>query len=207
MNDQERRQLFAHGAMGLAACVGAYMALVDGPRKQLVATRTESIALAEQVRAAESLRDQVPAMTAALDKIARDEAQMKDMGRLAREERALFAAVMSLAGANHVRIDELNPVRSVGPAKAPPPPPGQAPAAPANDTTVGYTMVAIASYEDVTAFITAIRTELGYALIRSVRMTPVQDERIKLVRAVIETEHYSFDTSPPKAPVADAGAH
>ncbi len=206
MNDAERRQLFAHGAMGLAACFGAYMGLVDGPRKQLVDARAESHSLTDDVRSAESLRDRVPAMTTALDRSAHEEAQIRDMGRLARDERSLFAAMMSLASANHVRLDEMNPIRSTAkPGQAPSS--GQpAPAAP-SDITVGYSMVAIAAYDDIAAFAGAIRTELGYSQIRSIRMTPVQDEHVRLVRAVIETEHYSFDTSPPRPAVADAGAH
>jgi hypothetical protein len=205
MNQQERRQILAHGAMGLAACVGAYMVLVDGPRKQLVNAHAEEQALTEQVRTAEGLRDRVPAMTAALDQTTRQANDIKDMGRLAREERGLFGAVMSLAGTHHVRLDELNPAKIVtGPARGPGLP-GQATPPAAIDTAVGYTMVAVASYEDLAAFTAAIRGELGYSVIRAIRLTPVQDERAKLVRAVIETEHYSFDTSPPA--VADAGAH
>jgi hypothetical protein len=66
-------------------------------------------------------------------------------------------------------------------------------------------MVAIASYEDIAAFAASIRNELGYAVIRSMRLTPVQDEHARLVRAFIETEHYSFDTTPAHPPMADAG--
>ncbi len=207
MNDQERRQIVAHGAMGLAACVGAYMALVDGPRKQLVDAHAQVQALTEQVRTAEGLRDQIPAMTAALDKATHEVSQIRDMGRLAREERGLFAAMMALAGAHHVRLDELNPARvTSGPGKDR----AQLTAltnVPQGDIAVGYTMVAVASYDEIAAFTEAIRNDLGYTLIRSVRLTPVQDERVKLVRAVIETEHYSFDTSPRQPATADAGAH
>jgi hypothetical protein len=200
MNAVERRQVIAHGAMGLAACIGAYMVLVDGPRKQLATAAEQNKSLTNEVRSAESLRDQIPAMTAALTRAGQDEAQLRDMGRLAREERALFAAMMSLAGTHRVRLDELNPVRA---AKAGMP--SEKNTNQVNDVTVGYSMVAIASYEDLAAFAAAIRNDLGYAVIRSMRLTPVQDEHEKLVRAVIETEHYSFDASPAHPPMADAG--
>ena len=201
MNQMERRQLFAHGAMGLAACVGAYMALVDSPRKQLVTTTNENAALAAELRTAENLRNQTPAMTEALGRATQDQAQIAALGRLAREERSLFAALMSLAGTHHVRLDELNPVRAASQGK-----PQTQPNTPAtSDATVGYTMVAIAPYDNLAEFAAAIRNELGYAVIRSMQLTPVQDERTKLVRAVIETEHYSFDTTPARPPVADAG--
>src|ERR1051326_5787697 len=190
MNDQDRRQIIAHAAMGLAACVGAYMALVDGPRKALVTARAEAQSLSEQVRTAEGLRDQIPAMTAALQKASHDAAQIGDMGRLAREERSLFAAMMALSGRHHVRLDELNPGKVGASRDGSLIPAGPTPQAPRADATVAYTMVAIAAYDDLTAFTAALRNELGYAVIRSIRMTPVQDDRARLVRAFIETEHY-----------------
>ena len=207
MNDQERRQLLAHGAIGLAACFGMYMALVDGPRKQLMEAQAKRALLTDQVRTTEGLRDQIPAMSAALGKLTREAEDIQTMGRLAREERGLFAAVMSLAESHHVRLDELNPVKT-----APGPRRPIGPAAPttvptSNDTSVGYTMVAVASYDNIAAFAAALRTDLGYSVVRSIRLTPVQDERVRLVRAVIETEHYSFDTSPPQPATADAGGH
>src|SRR5256885_11853316 len=45
------------------------------------------------------------------------------------------------------------------------------------------------------SFLRAIRSELGYSRVRSVKMLPLFDEKVKAVRALIETEHFAFDPS------------
>jgi hypothetical protein len=202
VNEQEKRQLIAHSAIGLAVCIGAYMALVDSPRKTLATQRTENESLAAQVATAEGLRDQVPAMSAALDKAAQEAARISEFGRPARDERGLFAAMISLAAHHDIRLDELNPMR-LGVARDAAPR-ADAAAMP-HDAAVGYSMVAVGSYDHIVTFLRALSGELGYTLIRSVKLTPSVDDKVQLVRAIIETEHFSFDPSA-RAPLADAGA-
>lgn len=202
MNDPEKRQLIAHSAIGLAVCIGAYMALVDGPRKTLASLRTENESLAAQVATAERLHHQVPALSAALEKASQEAARIAEFGRPARDERGLFAAMVSLAAQHDIRLDELNPLRlNVARDSATKADAADLP----QDAAVGYSMVAVGSYDHVAAFLRALSGELGYTLVRTVKLTPSVDEKVKLVRAIIETEHFSFDPSA-RAPLADAGA-
>lgn len=196
MNLQDHRPLLAQAVIGAAVVVGGYMALIEPARKHLVDERAAGAAPAQQLRLGESLQGEMPRMTAAIKELSRETRQIALLGRPARDERDLFASVMTLAESCNVRIDELNPAKELRrmtpePAEAGTPQPG-APAP--GDVTVGYSMTAVASYHDVARFIRAIRTELGYSAVRSVRIQPLIDERVKAVRAVIETEHYSFQT-------------
>jgi Tfp pilus assembly protein PilO len=199
---QDRRELFAHGLIGVALCIGAYFMFIDSPRKKLADAQAEAEGLETQVRTAESLMGQVPALSKALERVDREVLAIRDMGRPAREQRGLYAAITSLAASNGVRLDELNPVavsatlgQDQHAAQGPKP----------ADVTIAYNMVGIGTYEQAAAFIAALRTQLGYSVVRSVRIVPVQDEHVRLVRAIIDTEHYSFDPSPVQA--ADAGGH
>lgn len=208
MSGVDRRQLIPHGAIGLAVCLGAYMLLVDGAYKDLVNAKAQTASLEVDVQVAESLDTKIPAMMAALEKVNRRAESIAAKGRPARDERSLYAAITAMAGEHRVRLDELNPVRKAAnaPAAAAPPSPGATTRPVVAETSVGYSMVAIATYEDLAAFLAAMRMDLGFSCIRSVRITPVQDERVKLVRATIETEHYSFETTLRGSTTADAGA-
>jgi hypothetical protein len=198
MSNQDRRQLVAQAAIGVTLCFGAYMLLADGPRTRLQTARAEVQGLQAQVQGAESMRDRIPAITKSLEAVERESAQVNQMGKAARDERGLFAALMALAAKHQVRLDELNPTR-MGPggakettAKTT----GQA------DVAVGYSMVAVGAYENIAGFLAAVSTELGYVAVRTVRLAPEPNDTARLVRATIETEHYSFDVSAPQ-PIAE----
>lgn len=193
MNLQESRPLIAHALIAVSVCAGAYLVLVQGPSGRLAAAQAEADALAIEVRAAESLREKVPQMNAALERVRAEAARIRTLGRPARDERGLFAAVMSLAGAHDVRIDELNPTRAATAGGSAPRGPERASSP--GDVQVGYTMVAIATYDDLFAFVRGLESDLGHSMVRAVRIVPLQDDRSRLVRAVIETAHYSIDTT------------
>jgi hypothetical protein len=200
MSNQEPRQLVAHAVIGLAVCIGGYMALVEPALKQAAAERAAMQEPAQQLKLAETLQGSTAAMTANLARLKQEEARIEEMGRPARDERDLFAAIMTLAAANRVRIDELNPM-AAAPAAA-----KDAPAA-ARDAAVGYTMTATATYDDLTRFVRAVRTQLGYSVVRGMRVLPLMDDRVRAVRAVIETEHFAFDpraAAPEGTPMAGA---
>jgi hypothetical protein len=195
----DSRNMVAQGVIVLAVCVGGYMALVDGPRQKAAQAQSECQSIAAQVKDAEALRDQIPAFTASRERCKTEAKALAEKGRLAREERDLFSAIMSLADANHITIDQLTPAKA--PMKATGVP-GQGEAADARDITVAYSMSATGSYPDFASFLRSLRTGLGHSQVRSVRLTPAQDEHAQIVRAVIETEHYSFDATPPAQPDA-----
>jgi hypothetical protein len=194
MSLQESRPLIAHALIAVSVCAGAYLLLVQGPSGRLAAARAEADALAIEVSTAESLREKVPQMNAALDRVRAEAARIRTLGRPARDERGLFAAVMALAGAHDVRIDELNPTRAATSGVSTPPL-GAERAPRSGDAQVGYTIVAIATYDDLFAFVAGLESDLGHSMVRAVRIVPLQDDRSRLVRAVIETAHYSFDTT------------
>ena len=125
---------------------------------------------------------------------------MAETGRLAREERDLFSAIMSLADENQVTVDGLNPAKAIARQGTAP---GQIEAADARDITVAYSISVTGTYPAMATFLRSLRTGLGHAQVRSVRLVPAPEERAQLVRAVIETEHYAFDTTPPEAAAPD----
>jgi hypothetical protein len=204
----EIRSVIAQGAIALMVCIGGYMFLVDPQATKLAAAKAQEASLLSQASATESLRDMAPQITAALARSKSESERIYQTGRLARQEQELYASLTSVANTCRVRIDQMSPNKLSGPVK-----PGQAAQNPTDsqdggpNAAVGYTIDATATYSDIADFLKAIRTELGYSIVRSVRMTPTSDTRQKLVHALIETEHFSFDASPvePVAPGTPAG--
>jgi len=201
MNLSDYRPLISQAVIGLAVTIGAYMLLVDPPRARLATQRAGAIAPAQQLRKGEGLQSQIANLTQAVQRTQAESARISELGRPARDERNLFASLMTLAESCNVRIDELNPSK-IAPRPAPPiiagAPEGPPPVAPVpGDVAVGYSMTAIASYGDIARFVRAIRTDMGYAAVRKVRLLPVLDPSVKAVRAVIETEHFSFAAAAP----------
>ncbi len=207
--NQELRNVIAQGAIALMVCVGAYMFLVDPSSTKLAAARADEAHLVSQASAAEALRNNAPQISAAATR-ARDEAQkISQTGRLARSEQELFAALSALAARSHIRVDQMTPSKLLGTAKPTAPTATPTPEGSENSLTAaqGYMIDATASYSDIANFIKAVRTELGYCTVKSVRMMPTSDTRTKLVHVVVETEHYSFDASPVSLTADAAGAH
>jgi hypothetical protein len=115
-----------------------------------------------------------------------------------------------------VRIEQLQPVERVGrrPAGAGAAgvaPPGSTPAgsqrnglapnsdpaaadaAQPRDTSVGYRIVATASYGSLVEFLRRLPGELGFTVLKSVRVQPGDSEHPDLARVQVETEHLAFD--------------
>ncbi len=197
------RTVVSQGVIGLAVCVGGYMMAADPPAAKLAAARAEESSLRAQARDAEALRDIVPQITAASARSKAEAERIHQTGRLARHEQDLYAALTSVANECRVRIDQMSPMRlSTGAKAGQPGTPGSDAAETGLNAAVGYSIDAAASYSDLTLFLRKIRTEFGYSIVKSVRLTPSSDPRTKLVQAYIETEHYSFDATPVE--VADA---
>jgi hypothetical protein len=209
------RQVVSHAAIGVSLCIGAYSFFVEPIHKRLAECRAREDQAVTDLRPAEGLQERLGAIKTALERADQEAARIRELGQPARDERDLFASVTSLAETCHVRIDQLAPLvlgpsASPGAARDPGAPAGPAPSA--RDAVAGYTIAVVCSYQDLAEFLRQIRSELGYSMVRSVRLTPLADERVRAVQAVIETEHYSFDASPDSpapsggAPTASAGA-
>lgn len=198
--NQELRNVVAQGAIALMVCLGAFMFLVDPATKKLAIARAQEATLVSQASAVEALRNSVPQISAAATRAREEAERIQQTGRLARQEQELFAALSSLAARSKIRVDQLTPNKVIGTNKLSAA--GQ-PASPASDqpesslnAAFGYTIDATAPYSDLAAFLKAVRTELGYCLVKSVRIAPTQEVNANLVHAIIVTEHYSFDATP-----------
>ena len=188
-----RRALIAQGTIALAVCLGGYMVFVDPAKQELVKERGKAAELAAQVQQAESTRDQLPQITAALQAATTEAANVLDLGRLAKDERQLYAAVVATAEQHRVQIDQLNPAKLPSPPTKPgaqPDPTG------ARDIALGYSISASGTYSDIAAFVHALQTELGYTLVRSVSLANRGNDGEDQLRASIETAHFYFDPTP-----------
>jgi len=198
------RTVISQGVIGLAICVGGYMMAVDPVSAKLATAKAEEAALRAQAREAEALRDIVPQVTGASARAKAEADRIHEAGRLARNEQDLYATLTSIANECNVRIDQMSPVRITAKGAAS----GQVPdpAAPGLNAATGYSIDAAADYTDLTRFLRRIRTELGFAIVKTVRLTPTMDTRVKTVQAYIETEHFSFDASPVDLTAGPGGA-
>lgn len=195
------RAALAQGAIALALCVGGYMVAVDPARQEIVRVKGQTETIAAQLHEAEALRTDVSRLAAGREKARAEATHIEEAGRLARDERELYSALVALAESSGMTVDQL------APAKLPPRPaflPGQPVPADARDVVVAYTITATGSYRSIAQFLRGLRGGMGYTLVRSVRLSPTADEASQVVRAVIETEHYSFDTAPKEAAPAPA---
>lgn len=194
----DKRQIIAHAAAGLAICFGGYAFLVSPAAKDLSEVRAECVRLTNEAQRAQTLEGRTDEMTGELDRLTAEAAEIEDAGNLARNERDLFAAISNLAQRSHIRIDQLAPSKSApksGSAK-------NATDARPGDTAVRYAMTAVGGYSDAAAFLRALRSELGFVAVRSVRISPLPDDAASAVKITIETEHFAFDTTPPTEPDA-----
>lgn len=204
---QAQRKMVAEVFVGLAMCGAAYYFLVQPLRKELMDVRAQvSAALAK----APITTPPDPAKVAALMENVKAKAdRVQAAGEIARNESAMFARVSDLASSFNVRIEELRPSNKATQAAFVPlgvatPSPGATPPAggaialaPATpkDSSVSYEFAARGTYPDITAFITALGSELGYTVVRGVRMNTGGGDGKSSILVNIKTEHFNIDVS------------
>jgi hypothetical protein len=182
----------------MALCFGGYAYLVEPVHHRLGEAQAAQSQCESELRPAEGLSERAPDLAKALDTATREASKIDQLGRPARDERNLFASIMSLAQEDRVRVDQMTPVKIPAP---PRPVEGQAvpPGAPApGDVASGYSIMAVATYSDLARFVREVRSELGYSRVRSLHLVPLADETVRAVRSVIEIDCYAFDTAPEK---------
>lgn len=205
MSKARRSTPIAEFAVALLVCGAVHYFFIAPVAERAAVVRHEADALAASSGAGVALTaDQLTAMTES----ARAEVRLvTERASLARDETRLFTSIMSLADSTGVRVDQMQPLE-VAPAEraaaAPPPPtttPGT-PAPPEADSpdhpirpSMGYTITLSAPFAGVIDFMHRLRTELGFTVVRSVRLSPADDSVGDRVEAVITTEHYAFDSS------------
>ena len=191
------RDTVAHGVIAATVLAGAYMLVVARQHSLLDEANVQADRLGVEVRDAEAMRDKVAEMTAAVREAESRAAIIRERSGLSGNGRALHTALTDLATRHRLRLDELNPsAPSSAPVSVKGPGPGVPAGSAANvEKALAFSMVATASYSDVAKFIQAVQTELGYSVVRSVRVSPVPEEP-GVVRATLSTEHYWFDVTP-----------
>ncbi len=190
----ETRKLVPLVAIGLAVVIGGYKALVDPAREKARVLAAEISETSARVAGAESFLDQIPAMTAEIAALEARAGSIAATSGIARHSIGLYEAVTRIGASCRVRINQLDPTAPVVAA------PGAPNAPPSRDTQVGYQIIVQGSYADVVRFVGALGRDLGYTLVRSVRISPDRDSAQPMVTASIQTEHYGFDTAPPPPP-------
>ncbi|MFN0132124.1 MAG: hypothetical protein ACKVW3_06290 [Phycisphaerales bacterium] len=188
------RELIAPCAIGLAICLGGYMVLVEPVANRLHASRAELVALSTLVREGEVVLAQSPELTRAANEAREQAKAIEEQSRLAKDERALFAAITSLAGYHGVRVEQVSSARQET-HRAPATTPTARPV-----VSTDHSLTLAGAYADLVPFLRAVRTDLGYVMIVSARITPKPEPGA--VRVDLVLRHFAFDASPILAPDA-----
>ncbi len=211
MNHEQHRSyrsLGAHLVIGAGLCLGVYAMLVSPAERELVDLRRRSAEASVRVEAVDSGRERDRA-TAALERVTGEVEAAAEAGRLAGDEAGLLRAVMDMARASDVVIEQVSPLapRSVAGRGASPvaPVPGGAAGAPGSgdeDEPIGVELhrTALAlnargTFEDLVVFIEGLESRLGLAAVRALRFTPDGVPGSRLLMAQIETEHVGLAPS------------
>ncbi|MBL0926552.1 MAG: hypothetical protein IBJ11_02725 [Phycisphaerales bacterium] len=195
------RGMLAHGLIAVAVCAGAYMVFVDPASRQLAEARARTQAALADERRAEQVRAQLPRVIALAEHTKRQREWISTQSAPASDAGRLYDSVVSLAAEAGVRVDHLTP--RDGPRTGS----GQRPSGPnpPKDTALQFGMSVTGSYTGVTRFVGALQDRIGFTRILNVRIAPAAEKDEGKILAVIETEHHSFDTTPPpSAPAAAA---
>lgn len=193
-------KVVAEFAVALLACGAIHYFFIAPAAGRAASIRHQADTIASQSSNGPALTaDQLTAMT---DRARESARQIAERSSLARDETRLFTSVMSLADSAGVRVDQLQPLEP-GPGERNPGAANPTPTPPAPDTptdrplgpAAGYTITLSAPFANVVEFMQRMRTDLGFTVIRSVRIAPAGDSAEAGVRAVLTTEHYAFDVS------------
>lgn len=225
-----RRKLTSEGVIGVAITLGLHFMLVEPQHTKLVELqkRAGEIAAAIPSKAAEI--GALPRAMAVTAECQTEAALISERGRLARSESVMFTHLMQLAADHKIHIDRVDPRPPIMPI-APPAPgaadsalsPGVArPAAGApdsgamvapprqGDAGIGYSISLTGDYSNLCSFLTALQSEVGYTLVRSIRVQTgaggVAGTSETGVAATIETAHFAVDPSPIVIPAPPSGA-
>lgn len=210
MNLGAHRTLIAIGVIGVSLCLGLSLGLIQPVRSSIAEMRGQIDAERRAIAEDESRRDTLPAMKMRLSRVQADLNAIKERSAIASSERDLYSAISTLAAKHNITLDHLTPERprEVAAPKAPASVPGFQPGAavtPAKDVSVSYGMSVVATYPALIAFLADLEQNVGYAVVRAVRIDPTPVENTKTLNASIQVEFYAFDADV-KVPDAPARA-
>lgn len=201
------RRLVSELVIGLAACAGLYMMLVDPVDHELAQVRVAPVSAA------------MAGATSGVDPIMARKT-LSDAGAFARRfiarasasanEASLFSAVVVEAERAGVRLDSMQPGTARARSARPRPPadvaPGSPPPPPPPDDRVrAYTMNVTGTYDALCRFIAGVQAAEGFTIVRAGSVQPIYSPGSRDVQATIHTEHVAMDTAA-LAAFARAGA-
>jgi len=193
------KKIIAESAAGLLICGAGHYFVARPAAAKLAETRREvSTLVAQGVGARTGPTLSVEQLEGLLRATGESASSIERRGEPARDETAMFAAVMALGTRCEVQIDQMQPVAAQ--AAAPGAAPAPAVGAPADkpgpaDTTIRYTLSVTGSYGNTARFVDALRREVGYTVVSGVHVAPDSRKSGSVVHTTIETRHHAFDVS------------
>lgn len=123
--------------------------------------------------------------------------QIAECSSFQRNETALYGRLSEIAKSAGVRVDQLVPSAnsSAQSSSAPEVTSGKVVPLP-GDSRSTYTMTIVGGYAPLSAFMRRIEHDVGYSVIRSARLAPLDGSSHGLIRAVLVTDHFALDAGP-----------
>lgn len=194
MKTNSPRGLVTEVVIAAAICSGVGLMLTGPLGRRADEAAAEIRGLARSAEDSADLTTQLPVIFEEADLARKDAARITELNRLALDEGAAFEAIMHLADARSLRVEQVAPSavsKSNGASKS-------APAPRAHDREISYSLSASGSFESITNFLAGMQRELGYCSLRSARIAPIMNDPTGAVQINLTTLHASFDPSPVK---------
>ncbi|MBL8757955.1 MAG: hypothetical protein JNK35_05945 [Phycisphaerae bacterium] len=194
----QQRGLYAEAIIALALCAGLSLGIVEPLERRLHEAEARLEAL--RSREAEAARGIDAREASAAIQTARDfAARVAQASALAVDEGSLMERVSALAGGAGVRLDEMQPARSVETRG------GGAKPLPAGEHRAAYSFRLVGGYRETAALLAALTRDAGFAVVRSVRLTPILEPGSRDLQVTIESEHFAFPGATAGAATAPGG--
>ncbi|MBC7771288.1 MAG: hypothetical protein H7210_02215 [Pyrinomonadaceae bacterium] len=197
------RTLMSQGAIGLSVCVGLHFVLVDRLARELADVREQIAVLQGSVTPGATTDDDLPRAMACIEDSRQRAAFIHKRSDAVQDEAALFAVIMRAAESCNTRIDHMEPKQESTDPDHPAPPPGGAglpgirPLPPrANDSSLAYAITFSSDYSSACRFLAALQHNVGYTMVKSLRLSSPAEAGSQIVQVTIETVHFAFDASP-----------
>ena len=184
------RQIVAEMVIGVAACAGVYLLGVDPAERKLSQVREQIQTLREEIARAQSFTGTPEDAEASLQKAREFAAQVARGSRMACSETDMIETIAALARRHGVRIDDLRPANPRQAARLnteAKPSPG--------DRYVAYAFSMTGDFARAAKVLDEAQREMGFAIVQSVKVLPVEGDGETTVRVTVQTEHRAFDTS------------
>jgi len=179
MNIAILRRLIATAIIVVGVCAGGYSIVVLPMKRELARAESEADSASAAIERMSRLQATLPELIGRRDLAKHRVSLVRAASRVARDEGVLYADVSALAADLGLRVTRLAPVGS-----------GQS--GENGPQSVRWSMEVVGSYGALTLFIKRFEERLGFAIVRSVVVTPDQT-RVDTVVASIETEHFVIE--------------